>query len=354
MTLNRISGAEAAATLDAFDAVIDARTPSEFAEDHLPGARNWPSLSDEERRIVGTRYRQVSAFEARRLGAVMVARNIAAHLEREAQDKPLQWRPLVYCWRGGLRSGTLAWFLERIGFRVHVVEGGYKAFRAAIVADTAARVPALSLQVLCGRTGSGKTRLLQSLAAHGAQVLDLEGLARHRGSVLGGLPDQPQPSQKAFETQLWDALRRLDPARPVFVESESRRIGQLRVPSPLIEALRGHATCHVVRMPDPARVQLLLEDYAFFADDPEGFSRLLDGLVELRGRETIAAWKALASAGRWAEVYAALMHEHYDPTYDRSMRRHFAGFDSAATVDLPDGGRTSLDTAALQLIERVR
>lgn len=352
MGLVRISGADAAATLDGFDAVIDARTPAEFAEDHLPGARNWPSLDDEQRRIVGTRYRQVSAFEARRLGAVMVARNIAAHLEREAQDKPLQWRPLVYCWRGGLRSGTLAWFMERIGFRVHVIDGGYKAFRAAIVEDTGRRVAPLRFEVVCGRTGSGKTRLLQALASRGAQVLDLEALARHRGSVLGGRPGEPQPTQKAFETAVWDTLRRFDPARPVFVESESQRIGALRVPAPLIERLRAQPQCIVVEMPDDARVRLLLEDYAFFRDDAEGFNRLLDGLVELRGRETIQRWQAMARAGRWAEVYAALMHEHYDPTYDRSMRRHFAGYDQAPRLRLDDGGPATLDAAAGELIRR--
>ena len=350
MGLTRIDAAQAAATLDSFDAVIDARSQSEFAEDHLPGARNWPSLTDDERRIVGTRYKQVSDFEARRLGAVMVARNIAAHLEREAQDKPPQWRPLVYCWRGGQRSGTLAWFLDRIGFRTHLIDGGYKAFRAAIVADSAERVPRLHWRVVCGRTGSGKTRLLQALAAEGAQVLDLEGLARHRGSVLGGLPGEPQPTQKAFEMQLWNVLRRLDPARPVFVESESRKIGALRVPPALIECMRASTDCLHVQMPDEARVALLLEDYAFFAKAPEQFCGLLDGLTELRGRETIHRWQAQARAGCWAEVYGEMMREHYDPTYTRSMQRNFPGLAQASAVDLADGGAASLRSAARGLL----
>lgn len=351
MGLTVIPAAEAAATFDSFDAIIDARSPSEHAEDHLPGALNWFVLSDDERRIVGTRYRQVSAFEARRLGAVMVARNVATHLEREAQDKPPGWRPLVYCWRGGLRSSTLAWFMDRIGFRTHLVEGGYKAFRAAIVADTTARVPTLDFRVLCGRTGSGKTRLLQALAAQGAQVLDLESMACHRGSVLGGLPDVPQPSQKAFEMALWNRLRQLDPARPVYVESESQRIGLLRVPEALIERMRREGRCLDVRMPDAARVQLLLEDYAWFGREPERFCKLLDALVELRGRETVKRWQAQAHDGQWAEVFASLMRDHYDPLYLRSMGRQFAGFQTARVLELPDGGPGSLDQVARGLLE---
>lgn len=352
MGLTRIDAAQAAATLDSFDAVIDARSESEYAEDHLPGARHWPVLHDEERRIVGTRYRQVSDFEARRLGAVMVARNIAAHLEREAQDKPPQWRPLVYCWRGGQRSGSLAWFLDRIGFRTHLIDGGYKAFRAAIVADTAARVPRLRWRVVCGRTGSGKTRLLQALAAEGAQVLDLEALARHRGSVLGALPGLPQPSQKAFEMQLWNALRRFDPAEPVYVESESLKIGALRVPPPLIDRLRASPDCLHLQLPEEARVALLLEDYAFFAAEPERFCALLDGLVELRGRETIRRWQAQAREGRWGEVFGALMREHYDPSYLRSMQRNFSGLAQASALVLADASPASLQAAARRLLGR--
>ncbi len=349
MSLVRVTAADAVMTIDGFDAVIDARSPGEFALDRLPGAVNWPVLDDDERRIVGTEFRQVSDFEARKIGAAMVARNIAAHLEREAADKPRDWRPLVYCWRGGKRSGTLAWFLDQIGFRTHLLEGGYKAFRRTVVEQLDALPRRLELRVVCGRTGSGKTRLLQALECAGAQVLDLEGLANHRGSVLGLLPGRQQPTQKAFETALWQRLRRFDPARPVWVESESRRIGRLRVPEALIERMRRDAACVRVEMPDAARVQLLLEDYAFFADDPALFCRLLDGLVELRGRETVRAWQALARDGHWAEVYGALMQQHYDPMYLRSMARNFAGFERAELVPLADGSPASLAGAARRL-----
>ena len=354
MSLTRVTGTDAAAALDSFDAIIDARSESEFAEDRLPGAVNWPSLHDAERILVGTRYRQISDFEARRIGAVMVARNIAEHLQRETQDKPREWRPLVYCWRGGKRSGTLAWFLDQVGFRVQLLEGGYKAFRRAVTAELALLPKRLELRVVCGRTGSGKTRLLLALAAAGGQVLDLEGLAAHRGSVLGLLPGQAQPTQKAFETKVWDCLRRFDPSRPVFVESESRKIGQLRVPEPLLERMRRESTCLHVEMPQAARLQLLLEDYAFFADDPGLFCRQLDTLVEVRGRETVAAWQAAARAGRWAEVYAALMEQHYDPMYLKSMQRNFSGFEQAAPVEVPAGDEATLRRVALALLEGER
>lgn len=214
MALSRISGVDAARQLKSFSAVIDARSPSEFALDHLPGAVNWPTLTDAQRAAIGTEYKQVSAFEARKHGAVMAARNIAQHVQDHAMGLPRDWRALVYCWRGGQRSGALALVLSEIGFAVQVIEGGYVAFRRALLAELETLPQTLALQVLCGRTGSAKSRLLQALAAQGAQVLDLEALACHRGSVLGPVPGRPQPSQKAFETQLWHALRALDPDRP--------------------------------------------------------------------------------------------------------------------------------------------
>lgn len=334
-----------------FDAVIDARSPSEFALDHLPGALNWPTLDDEQRRTVGTLFKQVNGFEARKVGGVMAARNIATHLERWAQDKPRDWRPLVYCWRGGQRSGTLAWFLGQVGFRAAQLQGGYKGWRACVRDDLATLPQRFSYRVLCGRTGSGKTRLLQALQAEGAQVLDLEGLACHRGSVLGFLPGQPQPSQKAFETAVWHTLRGFDPARPVFVESESRKVGQLRVPESLIDHMRGSGQCLMVELPDAERLGLLLEDYAFFAVQPESFHQALQALVPLRGREAVERWQAQAAAGRWAEVFAELMHQHYDPLYTRSLASSYAQLAQALPVALPDRSPDSLASVARRLAQ---
>lgn len=349
MSLVQISSAEAVPGLANFDAVIDARSPAEFAEDHLPGALNWPVLDDEQRRIVGTLYKQVSALEARKVGAAMAARNIAGHVERHAGALPREWRPLVYCWRGGQRSGSLAWFLGQIGFRTSQLAGGYKGFRA-IVREQLTVLPARQgYTVLCGRTGSGKTRLLQALAAAGAQVLDLEGLACHRGSILGAVPGQPQPTQKRFDTELWEKLQSFDPARPVFVESESARIGALRVPEALLVRMREHGRCLRVVMEDGARVRLLLQEYGFFAADPEVFCKLLDGLIELRGRATVAHWQALARAGEWPVVFEQMMTQHYDPLYERSMQRSYADLGSAEIVELADEGEAAMTDAARRL-----
>ncbi len=346
MPLRALTPAEAAADLGGFDAIIDARSPAEFAEDHLPGAINWPVLDDAQRRTVGTLFVQTSALEARKLGAAMVARNVASHLDRWIADKPREWLPLVYCWRGGQRSGALAWFLDQIGFRTAKLAGGYKGFRAVVRQDLDAWPARFAFRVLAGRTGSGKTRLLQALAAAGAQVLDLEALAAHRGSILGGLPGQPQPTQKAFDNRLWQALRQLDSSRPVFVESESKKIGRLQVPDALISQMHAQGQVLRVEMPDQARVQLLLEDYGFFADDVEGFCRLLDGLVALRGKDTVARWQAQARSGDWAQVFADMMLQHYDPLYNRSMDRHYADYAQARPVLLADGGPAALASTA--------
>lgn len=350
MPLRTITAAEAGTDLAGFDAVIDARSPAEYAEDHLPGAINWPVLDDEQRRIVGTLYVQTSSLEARKLGAAMAARNIADHLDRWIADKPRDWQPLVYCWRGGQRSGSLAWFLDQIGFRTAKLQGGYKGFRAVVRQDLADWPARFDFQVLAGRTGSGKTRLLQALAAEGAQVLDLEALACHRGSILGGLPGQPQPTQKAFDNRLWQALRALDARRPVFVESESKKIGRLQLPDALIDRLHQHGRVMRVDMADDARVRLLLEDYGFFADDAEQFCRLLDGLVTLRGKDSVAGWQALARAGAWAEVFAQLMQQHYDPLYNRSIDRHYAGYGTAPVVSVAGPGAPEMRAAARSLL----
>jgi len=349
VSLVAVSAAEAAAGGGRFDAVIDVRSPAEFAEDHLPGAVNWPVLDDEQRRSVGTLYKQVSPLRARKVGAAMVARNIADHLDRWLVDIPREWRPLVYCWRGGQRSGSLAWFLGQIGFRTAQLQGGYKAFRALVRSDLQALPQRFDYRVLCGRTGSGKTRLLHALAEQGAQTLDLEGLAGHRGSVLGAVPGSPQPSQKRFDTSCWQALRHLDAAQPVFVEGESRKIGVLRVPESLIAQLREHGQCVRVELDDAARLQLLLQEYGHYAGDAEGFCRQLEGLVELRGRDTVAAWQQMARLGQWAEVFAALMQQHYDPLYERSFRSSYRQLPQATVVMLQDGDAGTLQQAAIRL-----
>ena len=330
--------------------IIDVRSPAEYAEDHLPGAVNWPVLDDDERREVGTLYVQVSPLAARKRGAALVSRRIADILERHVAGRSRDWQPLVYCWRGGQRSGSLSLVLAQVGFRTLQLQGGYKAFRARVRADLDSQPASLRYRVLCGRTGSGKTRLLHALRRSGAQVLDLEGLAHHRGSVLGGVPGLPQPSQKHFDTRVWQVLQRLSPAQPVWVESESARIGSLRVPESLLSALHSHGEVVRIDTPDDTRVALLLDDYRDSTLDAEPLCRLLDSLVELRGKARVAGWQALARQGRWPELAAALMAEHYDPLYERSMRNSYASLDQAPVVCLRGGDDASLAAAAAQLV----
>jgi tRNA 2-selenouridine synthase len=331
MPLTKISAADALAQLDSFSAVIDARSESEYALDRLPSALNWPTLNDQERHEVGTEYKQVSAFTARKRGAVLAARNIANHIEAHTADKPRNWKPLIYCWRGGQRSGSLSLVLSQIGFDVHIIDGGYKAFRAAMIEDSTRLAQQFAYRVICGPTGSGKTRLLTSLATAGAQVLDLEALAEHRSSVLGLIPGQPQPSQKQFDTRVWNALRRFDPAQLVWAESESKKVGNVSVPETLMTALRA-SPCAKLELPIEERVQLLMEDYDFFVKDPEFFCKRLDVLKDLRGKAVIEDWKARVAQDQVEGVVRELLELHYDPGYASSTRRNYAQFDASYVI----------------------
>jgi tRNA 2-selenouridine synthase len=332
-----------------FSTIIDARSEDEFALDHLPGAVNWPSLNNEERIFVGTMYKQLGAFEAQKHGAAMVSANIARHIQRDVLALPKNWQPLIYCWRGGKRSGSLSLVLGQIGFKVNLIEGGYKAFRAAMVEDIPKRVAPLQFKVISGPTGSGKTRLLQALAAEGAQVLDLEDLASHRSSVLGHIPGQPQPSQKRFDTLVWQALRSFDPARPVFVESESRKVGNLSIPESLMLAMRD-SPCFELQLSLDERVALLMEDYPFFVQDPHLFCQRLDALVAIRGKAMVDAWKDSIHSGRIEEVVRDLLVIHYDPTYAASMVRNFTQSARATACVAQDRHADSLHRLAQALI----
>ena len=333
--------------LDEFDTIIDARSESEFALDHIPGAINCPVLNDEERILVGTTYKQVNAFEAKKIGAPLVARNIARHIETLFADKPRDWKPLVYCWRGGNRSGSMAHILAKVGWPAVQLDGGYKAFRNHVNAALE-NPPALPFRVICGTTGSGKSRLLETLESIGAQVLDLERLAAHRGSVLGHLPNEPQPSQKAFETRIWDKLRRFDPSKPVFVESESKKVGNLRVPEVVMERMRA-APCISLQLARPKRVDLLMEDYQHFALDPAALNGQLEHLVQLHGRAKIDAWHEMANTGRMPELVDELLVQHYDPAYLRSIDRNFVQYPQAERLELPGISKEEFLAAARHL-----
>jgi tRNA 2-selenouridine synthase len=344
--------AEALARRHQFDAIVDARSPSEYAEDHLPAAISAPVLDDAQRARVGLLYKQ-SPFGAKRVGAAIVARNVGDLIDRLFAEHDRSWRPLVYCWRGGNRSGSLATVLARIGWQTSVLQGGYQAFRRHVLGELPALASRVQFLVVAGRTGSAKSRLLERLQARGEQVLDLEALACHRGSVLGGLPDTPQPAQKRFDTLVWHALQGFDPLRPVFVEAESRKVGRLQVPGPLIESIRS-SRCALVEADIGVRAAFLLDEYVHFRQDVPTLLQQLDRLRPLHGARRIDDWKTLVDSDRWPALVEQLLREHYDPAYDRSMQRNFGSLDAAARIRLDGISDASLEAAADQLVASIR
>ena len=309
-----------------FDEIIDVRAPAEYAEDHIPGAINLPVLDDAERARVGTIYKQVNPFTARKLGAALVAQNAARHLLETLADRPGGWKPLVYCWRGGQRSGSFAMILAQIGWRVEIISGGYKSWRSLVVdALYNQPFPAPMVVVLDGNTGSAKTEVLNLLPARGVQVLDLEGLANHRGSLFGAMG--AQPSQKAFECALAMAIAKLDPTRPVVIEAESSKVGERRLPGPIWKAMVNARRIEILA-PPAVRARYLTRAYADIISDP---ARLVDTINLLRpahAATVIDHWLALATSGGFEELAAGLMEQHYDPRYDK----HRGRMDAAASV----------------------
>lgn len=301
-----------------FDDIIDVRAPAEYADDHIPGAISLPVLDDAERAEVGTIYKQVSPFTARKVGAALVAKNAAAHLQGPLAEKPGGWRPLVYCWRGGQRSGSFASILAQIGWRVETIAGGYKAWRGLVVAAVYDRPVAAPVVVLDGNTGSAKTEVLAGLGRLGVQVIDLEGMANHRGSLFGAMG--PQPSQRTFEARLALALEGLDPGRPVVVEAESSKVGECRVPPELWKAMVA-APRVALRVPRAARAEYLVRAYADLTADRGRLVGVVDKLRQAHPREVIADWVALAEAGEFGQLAEGLMERHYDPRYEKHRSR---------------------------------
>jgi len=301
-----------------FDDLIDVRSPAEYAEDHVPGAMSLPVLSNAERARVGTIYVQQDRFLARKIGAALVSRNAADHLEGPLADRPGGWRPLVYCWRGGQRSRSFAAILKEIGWRTDTIEGGYKAYRGLVVKALYEAPMAVRVILVGGGTGTAKTRLLAHIAAAGGQMIDLEAMAEHRGSLFGPM-GAAQPSQKMFESRLAGALAALNPERPVFVEAESSKIGDIIVPPSLWKAMIA-APRFEVKAPLAARASHLVQSYPDMVADADKLDTVLDKLTRYHGHERVAAWRKLAATGAYAQMAAELVTEHYDPKYTRIAR----------------------------------
>jgi tRNA 2-selenouridine synthase len=306
-------------------------------------------LDDEQRAEVGTLYTQDSPFVAKKRGAVLIARNIAHHLDNIFSDRPKQWKPLVYCWRGGQRSGAMAHVLAQVGWSTGRLDGGYKNYRRQVLADIERIPDTLNFRVVCGPTGSGKSRMLRVLHEQGAQVLDLEALAQHRGSLLGNLPDEAQPAQKMFDSRLWDAMLHFDTQRPVFVEAESKKIGLISTPESLLTRIRS-SECLLIEAPVAARVQLLMEDYKHFLSNPALLIERLTPLLPLHGRQVLDHWKQLAEQGEWAALVEKLLLQHYDPAYLRSTAKNFSLLSEARVLRLENLDDTALLAAVPEVL----
>jgi tRNA 2-selenouridine synthase len=339
-----------AAALSRYDMLIDARSPGEFAEDHLPGAVNLPVLSDQERAEVGTIYVQDDRFRARRVGGAYVARNVAHHLETALSDKPGGFRPLVYCWRGGMRSGAMATILSQVGWRTTVLTGGYRTYRREVVRRLYDQTLDHRFVLLDGHTGSAKTEVLGRLGQAGFQTLDLEGLAAHRGSLFGALPGQPQPSQKLFESRLLGVLDGFDPGRVVVAEAESSKIGERMIPPALWARLAEAPRIELAAEPAD-RARYLAVAYADIAADRQALDDIFARLPVRISAERLASWRAMAEQGALAELAEAIMVLHYDPAYDRSRKRHDRGL--LGTVQLVPGDPASLALAVRDLARLV-
>lgn len=310
-----------APALARYDMLIDVRSPGEFAEDHVPGAVNLPVLDDAQRAEVGSIYVQESRFKARRVGAAYVARNVARHIETALADRTGGFRPLVYCWRGGMRSNAMALILSQVGWPTTVLAGGYRTYRRAVTARLYDGTLPHRFLLIDGETGSGKTRVLQLLADRGVQTLDLEALAEHRGSLFGGRPGHAQPSQKLFESRLLAALDRLDPARVVVAEAEASKIGDRMIPPAVWTRLAAAPQVELVAE-RPARAAFLGAVYAELAADPAALGSLIDRLPVRPSAERRAAWLGMISGGDLAGFAEALVALHYDPAYLRARRKH--------------------------------
>ena len=334
-----------------FDEIIDVRSPSEWAEDHIPGAINLPVLDDAERAEVGTLYTQVNPFTARKVGGALVAKNAALHLQGPLAEKTGAWRPLVYCWRGGQRSGSFASILSQIGWRTELVAGGYKTYRGLVVAQLYEVPLASPVVVLDGNTGTAKTEVLAHLAAQGVQVIDLEGIAQHRGSLFGAMAGG-QPSQKGFETALAQVIARLDPARPVVVEAESSKVGNCRVPPMLWRAMQG-APRVAIAAPVVARADYLLRAYADLIEDPARLDAIISSLRAAHAGEVVQGWRMMVAQGDYRSLAADLMAQHYDPRYGKHRARNAAGLIEIATESLAEGDLAGLAAKVADAVARL-
>ena len=297
-----------------FDNIIDVRSPSEYEEDHIIGAINCPVLFDEQRAQVGTIYKKESTFKAKIIGSTLTARNIAKHVEEKFMDNKGAWQPLIYCWRGGQRSKSFAIVLSEIGWRTYQLEGGYKRYRNEVINFLNKTGPKLNIILISGKTGSAKTKILQNLKSQGAQILDLENLASHKGSLLGKIPGLEQPSQKLFESKLYHELKKLDLRKKIYVEAESSKIGNVHVPKTIWATMINSPRIEI-KADLELRANFLLKDYEYMCKKPELIKPIINGLQKRLSKKLINDWLQLIDKKNWLDLTKSFLENHYDPSY---------------------------------------
>ena len=297
-----------------FDTIIDVRSPLEFAEDHIVGAINCPVLSDLERQKVGTIYKKESSFKAKIIGSSLTAKNIAFHIENNFMEKKGSWQPLIYCWRGGQRSKAFSIVLSEVGWRTNQLKGGYKEYRNQVINFLDNIGPKLKITLISGKTGSAKTKILKSIENEGGQILDLEGLANHKGSLLGKIPDLIQPSQKFFESLIFNKIQNLNLKDKIYIEAESSKIGNIHIPKSIwkkmIKSPRIEISANV-----ELRAKFLVSDYDYMCNDPTLINPIIKGLKNRLSKELFDEWTNLIDRKKWFDLTKSFLENHYDPSY---------------------------------------
>ena len=297
-----------------FDTIIDVRSPLEFAEDHIVGAINCPVLSDLERQKVGTIYKKESSFKAKIIGSSLTAKNIAFHIENNFMEKKGSWQPLIYCWRGGQRSKAFSIVLSEVGWRTNQLKGGYKEYRNQVINFLDNIGPKLKITLISGKTGSAKTKILKSIENEGGQILDLEGLANHKGSLLGKIPDLIQPSQKFFESLIFNKIQKLNLKDKIYIEAESSKIGNIHIPKSIwkkmIKSPRIEISANV-----ELRTKFLVSDYDYMCNDPTLINPIIKGLKNRLSKKLFDEWTNLIDRKKWFDLTKSFLENHYDPSY---------------------------------------
>ena len=297
-----------------FDTIIDVRSPLEFAEDHIVGAINCPVLSDLERQKVGTIYKKESSFKAKIIGSSLTAKNIAFHIENNFMEKKGSWQPLIYCWRGGQRSKAFSIVLSEVGWRTNQLKGGYKEYRNQVINFLDNIGPKLKITLISGKTGSAKTKILKSIENEGGQILDLEGLANHKGSLLGKIPDLIQPSQKFFESLIFNKIQKLNLKDKIYIEAESSKIGNIHIPKSIWKKMINSTRIEISANVE-LRAKFLVSDYDYMCNDPTLINPIIKGLKNRLSKKLFDEWTNLIDRKKWFDLTKSFLENHYDPSY---------------------------------------